>query len=261
MTSSRAKLLYIGIRSVIANLSLLVRPKQLALDCLDSTENKLKYETVFEDLTISDTAELKHIFTGVHGRIWSQFPERDFVESCVEAHGKFIESCGAGTVFELGAGHGRILIRLAVKFPNLSFIAIEPTLNGCRAIERAAYNARVENVQVLNGYLADELQAVSKADFMYSNLAFEQMGSSEVVDTVLSDLRELPNLQYISLLEPLSDVQGPLTRAYLRAMNYLDLSTSRLSELGFTVLHRKRHTYHHNIRFRLSHTVARKSRT
>lgn len=243
---------------MISNLSLWVRPKELARDCLDPADNKIKYEDVFQDVTISESAELKHVFTGLRGRLWSQFSEREFVDSCVEAHGMFIQSCGASTVFELGAGHGRILVRLARKFPNVSFIAIEPSLNGCLAIERAIYEARLENVRIQNGYLANVLQAASAADFMYSNLAFEQMGSSDVVDKVLDNLRELPNLQFISLLEPLSDVQSRLTRAYLRAMNYLDLSAARLPEFGFTVIHSRRHNYHHNIRFRLSHTVARK---
>lgn len=64
-----------------------MRPKSLATDCLDSADNKLKYETVFQNETISEAAGSKRIFTGVHGRLWSQFSERDFVESCVEAHG------------------------------------------------------------------------------------------------------------------------------------------------------------------------------
>lgn len=96
---------------------------------------------------------------------------------------------------------------------------------------------------------------------MYSNLASEQMGSTEVVDIVINDLQELPNLRFISLLEPLSNVQSRLTRAYLQAMNYLNFSATRLPEFGFTVIHGRRNSYHHNIRFRLSHTVARKLQT
>lgn len=206
----------------------------------------------------SDDAEESHLFTGVRKNRWANFSEREFVESCVSAHASVIERCRAKYIFELGAGHGRILLRLALRFPHLTFVGVEPTHNGCLAIERAIKLFEVTNVEIQHGYLAESMSNVTSADLMYSNLALEQIGRRSAVDEIMRVMLNLPNLRYASFLEPLQDAQTRLTSAYLRAMNYLDLSKSDLEDFGFQIIQSRNHSHHHNIRFRLSHTVVSK---
>lgn len=257
-TMRGSRLTYIGIRSILSNFHLHIRPKVLTTDCLDVELNKAKYEDVFDNVIASDDAEDQHLFTGVRRDRWANFSEREFVESCVSAHASVIEWCRAKRVFEFGAGHGRILLRLALRFPHLTFIGVEPTLNGCLAIERAIKLFEVTNVEIQHGYLAESTSNVASADLMYSNLAFEQIGRRSTVDEILRVMLNLPNLRYVSFLEPLQDAQTRLTLAYLRAMNYLELSTSDLEDFGYQIIQSGQHSHHHNIRFRLSHTVVSK---
>lgn len=157
-------------------------------------------------------------------------------------------------VLEVGAGSGRVCLRLAKRFPNATFTAVEPTADGCSAIARGVAAWGLSNVNVVNSG-AENLNdfKLPKFDFIYSELAFEQIGQRDIaLQAVKSALNLGGTGAYFWFREPWRDFNGPLQNVYLDAVSYLPLRSSELASLRAMELSVVLCKFQHNLHFRVA---------
>lgn len=157
-------------------------------------------------------------------------------------------------VLEIGAGSGRVCLRLAKQFPEITFYAVEPTLDGCLAIQRGVDSWALSNVKVVNsGAESLNKHNLPLFDFIYSELAFEQIGARDVAKRAIKcalDLGRSGCMFYFR--EPWRDFNGPLQNVYLDAMTYLPLDSNDLKSARPVKLSTYRCSFQHNLHFRVA---------
>lgn len=157
-------------------------------------------------------------------------------------------------VLEIGAGSGRVCLRLAKQFPEITFYAVEPTHDGCSAIQRGVDSWALDNVKVVNSG-AENLgeHNLPLFDFIYSELAFEQIGSRDIAKRAIKCALDLGRSGCIFYFrEPWRDFNGPLQNRYLDAMAYLPLDSNELKSARPVEMSTYRCSFQHNLHFRVA---------
>jgi len=156
------------------------------------------------------------------------------------------------TVLEIGAGSGRILLALANKLPKIEFCGLEPTKSGCRAIRERAADLGLRNVRVIESPAEHLDSSMVRPDFIYSNLALEQIGSRTLVRNALQMMAMVasPGARFM-LREPWPEVNNYHQRAYLRSSAYLSLEASTMNAFVRMPISIEKDLVHHNLRFRI----------
>jgi len=217
-----------------------------------SQENRAKYE---ETWTKDRPEELNQSFSRV-SRVDSRLVELPlttqyaFVSSLIAAE---IEAQinRVKEVAEVGAGSGRVLIPLAKKFPEIRFHAIEPTRAGCLKVAESAERLNLQNVDVYccsAERMAADLQL--KVEFVYTNLALEQIGGLNIAELALRNtIALLSSDGFFLFREPWRDINGPLKRSYLRSAKYWPLSTDSIRSITSHSASIELCRIQHNLRF------------
>ena len=179
----------------------------------------------------------------------------EIIDEYAMQHLGFLDNVPATRVLEIGAGGGSLLLRLAKSRPNIEFVGIEPTLNGCRLIRDEVNRLGLTNVLVVQAFGQDIISDLGQFDFVYSNLCLEQIADKEVVTAILKNIREINSSGRCSFIEPWLDGNNLLHRRFLRYQGYLNAHSSVLREHGFLNIKSASSVVHHNPRFRVSHVT------
>jgi len=157
-------------------------------------------------------------------------------------------------VLEVGAGSGRVCLRLAKQFPEITFYAVEPTHDGCSAIQRGIDSWSLGNIKVVNSG-AENLKELDlpRFDFIYSELAFEQIGAPDIARQAVKCALDLGRSGCkFYFREPWRDFNGPLQKNYLDAMAYLPLDSDDLKSVRAIEMSASRCWFQHNLYFRVA---------
>lgn len=215
-------------------------------------DNRTKYEETWsaDDVSIENSG----LRIGVVGREICSIPIATYYSYVCSLLGRQLENIPQrpATVLEIGAGSGRVILTLAEKSPDVDFFGLEPTKSGCSAIRKRAADLGLRNVHVIEAAAEHLDSSMVRPDFIYSNLALEQIGSTDLVKSALQNLAKVasPGARFM-LREPWPEVNSYHQRAYLKSSAYLSLPAATIKTFVTAPVSIEKDKVHHNLRFRI----------